>query len=150
MPSLTPCLWFDGTAAQAAAFYLSIFPNSSSPVDLTTGDEPLVVPFLLDGKPFMGLNGGPMYKFTEAVSFVIDCADQAEIDHYWTSLLADGGEEQMCGWLKDQFGVSWQVVPAELGGLLGDPDPERAGRVGQALMKMVKLDIAALRAARDG
>ena len=132
-----PCLWFDGQAKEAAKLYCSIFPNSK-----ITGDSPMVVNFELNGKKFMGLNGGPHFKFNEAVSFVITCEDQKEIDYYWNSLTADGGQESQCGWLVDKFGVSWQIIPAILGKLMSDP--EKGPRVVQAFMKMKKFDIEAL------
>ncbi len=132
-----PCLWFDGQARAAADFYCSIFPNSK-----VTGDSGMVVSFELNGQPFMGLNGGDRFRFNEAVSFVIPCKDQEEIDHYWNSLTADGGQESQCGWCKDKFGLSWQVVPEILGELMSDP--ERGRRVAGAFMKMRKFDIQAL------
>lgn len=132
-----PCLWFDGKAREAADYYCSIFKNSK-----IISETPLVVMFELNGSLFMGLNGGPHFRFNEAVSFVINCETQAEIDHYWEKL-TDGGEESMCGWLKDRFGVSWQVVPSDLGELMSDP--ERAERITKAFMTMRKLDIAILR-----
>lgn len=141
---LYPCLWFDGNAKEAAEFYCSVFKNSK-----ITVATPMVVNFELNGRKFMGLNGGPMFNFTEAVSFVIDCADQAEVDHYWNTLTADGGQESMCGWLKDKYGLSWQVVPVELGELMGKGDPKKANAMMQALLKMKKLDIAVLKAAYD-
>lgn len=131
-----PCLWFDGQARAAADFYCSIFPNSK-----ILQENPMVVTFELNGRKFMGLNGGPKYKFTEAVSLVVECDTQEEIDHYWNRLL-DGGEDSRCGWLKDRFGVSWQIIPKKLGEWMSDP--ERAKRVGPVLLKMVKLEIAAL------
>jgi predicted 3-demethylubiquinone-9 3-methyltransferase (glyoxalase superfamily) len=134
---LYPCLWFDGQARAAADFYCTIFPNSK-----IVSDSGLVVNFELNGQFFMGLNGGDNFKFNEAVSFVIPCKDQAEIDHYWYKLTSDGGEESMCGWCKDKFGLSWQVVPAILGELMSDP--QKGPRVMQAFMKMRKFDIAAL------
>jgi predicted 3-demethylubiquinone-9 3-methyltransferase (glyoxalase superfamily) len=144
MPTITPMLWFDDQAQQAAELYTSIFPNSK-----ISDANPMTVTFTLDGAEFTALNGGPMYRFTEAVSFVIPCADQAEVDHYWNALTADGGQESQCGWLKDKFGLSWQVVPTALFELLGDPDPERAGRARQAMLGMSKIDIAGLRRAAD-
>lgn len=132
-----PCLWFDGKAQEAAKFYCSVFPNSA-----ITADNQMVVTFDLNGIRFIGLNGGPQFVFNEAVSFVIECQDQAEIDHYWSKLTADGGQEGSCGWLKDKFGLSWQVVPAILPELLSDP--ERAPRVLQAYMKMKKFEIDGL------
>jgi predicted 3-demethylubiquinone-9 3-methyltransferase (glyoxalase superfamily) len=137
---LYPCLWFDGNARAAADFYCTIFPDSK-----IINDSGMVVNFELNGQYFMGLNGGPgpNFEFNEAVSFVIPCKDQEEIDHYWYKLIADGGEESMCGWCKDKFGLSWQVVPAILGELMSDP--EKAPRVVQAFMKMRKFDIEALK-----
>jgi predicted 3-demethylubiquinone-9 3-methyltransferase (glyoxalase superfamily) len=131
-----PCLWFNGQAKEAAEFYCSVFKNSK-----ITTDTPMVVNFELNGKKFMGLNGGPEFKFNEAVSFVVDCENQEEIDYYWSKLTA-GGAESQCGWLKDKFGVSWQVVPTVLGKLLSNP--EKAPRVVKAFMQMKKFDIAAL------
>ncbi|MEE1944189.1 VOC family protein [Pedobacter sp. KR3-3] len=132
-----PCLWFDGQAQAAAKFYCAIFKDSK-----ITADNQMVVTFELNGKRFMGLNGGPQFKFNEAVSFVIDCETQEEIDYYWQKLTADGGSEGQCGWLKDKFGVSWQVVPTILPKLLSDP--AKAQNVLQAYMKMKKFDIEAL------
>ncbi len=132
-----PCLWFDGKAKEAATFYCSVFKDSK-----ILSENPMVVMFELNGQKFMGLNGGPMFTFNEAVSYVVECANQEEIDHYWTSLTADGGQESMCGWLKDKYGFSWQIVPAVLGKLMSDP--EKGQRVMQALMKMKKLDLATL------
>ncbi|HSW66779.1 MAG TPA: VOC family protein [Bacillota bacterium] len=156
MPKITPFLWFDSQAEVAANFYVSIFKNSKIIEEARYpegGPGPagtiMTVSFELDGQRFTALNGGPVFKFTEAVSFVIDCADQAEVDHYWDALTADGGEESQCGWLKDKFGVSWQVVPRSLPELLNQPDPAAAQRVTQAMLTMKKLDIAALEAARD-
>jgi predicted 3-demethylubiquinone-9 3-methyltransferase (glyoxalase superfamily) len=156
MTPVTPCLWFDGDADAAADFYVGIFPNSrrtdaSSYPEGAPGenDTTMVVNFELDGTPFMALNGGPVYQLTPAISFVVSCRDQAEVDHYWDRLGA-GGNEVQCGWLVDQFGVSWQVVPERLGELMSDPDPARAERTMQAMLKMVKLDVAALEAAADG
>lgn len=161
MPNFTTCLWFDGEAEEAAAFYTSVFPNSRINGTLhymeagkeIHAHEPgsvLTVDFELDGKPFMALNGGPQFRFTEAVSLVVHCETQAELDHYWDRL-SEGGDEsaQQCGWLKDRYGLSWQVVPASLPALIGDPDPEKAGRVMNALLGMKKLDIAALERARE-
>jgi len=134
--SIYPCLWFDGQAKAAAEFYCTVFKNSK-----ITTDTPMVVLFELNDKKFMGLNGGPMFKFNEAVSFVVDCENQEEIDNYWSKLTEDG-EESMCGWLKDKFGVSWQIVPKILGTLM--MDPEKAPRVMAAFMKMKKFDIQKL------
>jgi predicted 3-demethylubiquinone-9 3-methyltransferase (glyoxalase superfamily) len=132
-----PCLWFDGQAKAAADFYCTIFPNSK-----IINDSGMVVNFELNGQFFMGLNGGDNFQFNEAVSFVIPCKDQKEIDHYWHKLIADGGQESMCGWCKDKFGLSWQVVPTILGELMSNP--ENGQRVVQAFMKMRKFDIEAL------
>lgn len=135
--ALQTCLWFDGNAQEAAAFYCSIFPNSK-----ILNDSGMVVNFELNGQRFMGLNGGNQFKFNESVSFVITCEDQQEIDRYWNQLTSNGGEEGQCGWCKDQFGVSWQVVPAALGKLMSDP--EKGQRVVAAFLKMKKFDIATL------
>ncbi|HYK75985.1 MAG TPA: VOC family protein [Daejeonella sp.] len=135
-----PCLWFDGKAQEAAKFYCSVFQNSK-----IITDNPMVVIFELNGKKFMGLNGGPEFKFNESVSFVIECENQEEIDYYWNKFTSDGGQESMCGWCKDKFGVSWQVVPVILGKLMSDP--EKGQRVIQAFMKMKKFDIKALETA---
>lgn len=132
-----PCLWFDGQAQEAAKFYCSIFKNSE-----ITADNQMVVNFTLNGKKFMGLNGGPNFKFNEAVSFVVNCDTQEEIDHYWDSLTADGGKEGNCGWLKDKFGVSWQIVPTALPRLMSNP--EKAQKVTEAFLKMKKFDIETL------
>ena len=155
MPTQTPCLWFDGQAEQAAQHYTAIFPNSKilgvaryGPDTPGPEGEVMTVDFSLDGQRYVGLNGGPQFPFTEAISFQIHCADQDEVDHYWTRL-AEGGEEGPCGWLKDRFGVSWQVVPARLMELLGDPDAGRAQRATQAMLAMKKIDIAELERAAD-
>ena len=132
-----PCLWFDGNAKAAAEFYCSIFKNSK-----IMDDTPMVVTFELNGYKVMGLNGGPQFKFDEAVSLVVNCKTQEEIDYYWEKLTADGGEESMCGWLKDKFGFSWQIIPENIGQLL--TDPEKGQRVMAAVMKMRKLDLATL------
>lgn len=137
--SIFPCLWFDGQSKEAADFYCSVFPNSK-----IISSNPIVVIFELDGKKFMGLNGGPEYKFTEAVSFVVNCDTQEEIDNYWHKL-TQGGQEGKCGWLKDKFGVSWQIVPSILGSLMSDP--EKAPRVMYAFMQMKKFDIEKLKQA---
>lgn len=138
--NLYPCLWFDGQAREAAEFYCSVFRNSK-----ITADSGMVVSFELDGKKFIGLNGGPHFKFTEAISFVVDCDTQEEIDHYWYKLTADGGEESNCGWLKDKYGVSWQIIPTILPKLLSDPD--KAQKVTEAFLQMKKFDIKALEGA---
>jgi predicted 3-demethylubiquinone-9 3-methyltransferase (glyoxalase superfamily) len=158
MPKQIPCLWFDGQALQAAEHYVSIFPDSSigdvtrygpdMPPPMKEGDV-LTVDFTLDGQPYTGLNGGPQFPFTEAISFQIVCKDQEESDHFYDRLL-EGGEESMCGWLKDKFGVSWQVFPEELNTLTNDPDPARAQRAIQAMLQMRRIDVAVVRAAADG
>jgi len=153
---ITPNLWFDTEAEEAAAFYTSVFKNSRIVNVLhytEAGPRPagqvMTVEFELDGQRFVGINGGPEFKFDEAVSFQIDCEDQDEIDYYWEQL-SEGGEEGPCGWLKDKFGLSWQVVPVGMEELFKDPDPTRATRAMEAMLKMSKLDIATLRAAADG
>ena len=132
-----PCLWFDGQAKAAAEFYCSVFKNSK-----ILADSPMVVTFELNGSKFMGLNGGPQFKFDEAVSFVVNCDTQDEIDYYWTKL-TEGGQESMCGWLKDKFGLSWQIVPTIIAELMSEP--ARAERVMKAVMKMKKLDLETLK-----
>lgn len=150
MPKVTPFLWFDGEAEAAAEFYVGVFPNSKVEKVVRAGGAVMTVAFELDGQPFTALNGGPMYRFTEAVSFVIACRDQAEVDHYWSRLTADGGEPGRCGWLKDRFGLSWQVVPDALPRVLGGSDPLGVQRAARAMMAMGKLDVAALEAAYAG
>ena len=158
MSKISPCLWFDGHAEVAANFYVSLFPDSyvdkvsRAPADYPSGSagDVLTVEFTLAGTSYIGLNGGAHFKFTEAVSFSIDCADQAEVDRYWDALIADGGAPSQCGWLKDKFGLSWQVVPRRLVELMNDPDPGRARRAMEAMLKMSKIDIAAVERAADG
>lgn len=153
---IVPNLWFDTEAEEAAGFYTSVFENSRI-VNVShyteAGPRPagtvMTVEFELDGQRFVGINGGPQFKFTEAVSFQITCETQEEIDRYWEQL-TEGGEEGPCGWLKDRYGLSWQVVPTGMEELLNHPDPERARRAMEALLKMSKLDIAELRSAADG
>jgi predicted 3-demethylubiquinone-9 3-methyltransferase (glyoxalase superfamily) len=150
MSIFTPCLWFDTAGEEAAKFYTSVFPNSMI-VDVVrfggAGPRPegtvMTVSFELDGLRFLALNGGPEFKFNEAISFQVHCETQEEVDAYWVALSA-GGEEGQCGWLKDRFGVSWQIVPTVLPALLGDPDPERSARVTRALLMMKKIEIDAL------
>ena len=150
MPAITPSLWFDNNLEEAAEFYLSVFPNSSiesieryteagpgTPGDVVAGV------FVLDGTRFIGISGGPVFSFTEAVSFTIDCKDQDEVDYYWNRLV-DGGEESQCGWLKDRFGLSWQIVPHRLTELTSDPDPARATAATKAMLGMRKIIIAEL------
>jgi predicted 3-demethylubiquinone-9 3-methyltransferase (glyoxalase superfamily) len=152
MAKITPCLWFDGRAQEAAELYVSLLPDSRidsvmhSPADTPSGPAgmPLLVEFTLAGQEFQGLNGGPDFQFNEAVSFVIDCEDQAEVDRLWEALTADGGEPSMCGWLKDRFGVSWQIVPRRLNELMADPNPDRARRATEAMLQMRKIDVAEL------
>jgi len=153
---ITPNLWFDTEAEEAAAFYCSIFKNSrivnvahyteAGPREAGTV---MTVEWELDGQRFVGINGGPEFTFSEAISFQVNCADQAEVDYYWERLTADGGEEGPCGWCKDKFGVSWQVVPAGFEELFSDPDKGRATRAMQAMFGMKKLDLAAMQAAAD-
>ena len=156
MPAITPNLWFDTNAKEAADFYLTIFPNSRiTNVSYYPEGAPgptgtvLTVDFELDGQRFTGINGGPQFTFDEAVSFLISCKDQAEVDHYWDRLI-EGGVASQCGWLKDRFGLSWQVVPDGMEEMLADADPERAQRAMTAMLGMVKLDLAAMKAAADG
>ncbi len=156
MPKITPFLWFDGQAEEAMHFYCSIFKNSKTGGVVRYGDagpgpagSVMIASFELDGLHFTALNGGPLYKFTEAVSFVVDCETQDEVDHYWEKL-SEGGQTQACGWLKDKYGLSWQIVPVALKELMSGPDPQRTGRVMGALMQMVKIDIATLQRAYEG
>jgi 2-polyprenyl-6-hydroxyphenyl methylase/3-demethylubiquinone-9 3-methyltransferase len=158
MTHLTPCLWFDGTAEEAARFYAETFPDSSvdavqhAPADYPAGREGavLTVEFTLLGTRFLGLNGGPIFPFTEAVSFQIHTQDQAETDHYWEAIVGNGGSESQCGWCKDRWGLSWQIVPRQLTDALKDPDPTAAKRAFEAMMTMVKIDVARIEAARTG
>lgn len=157
MSKIAPCLWFDGQAEEAANLYVSLFPDTAILSVSRYGDgapfpagTALLVEFQLAGQRFQALNGGPHYKFNEAVSLSIDCKDAAEVDRYWEALSGNGGSEGPCGWLKDRFGVSWQVVPEGLGALISDPDPARARRAMHAMMGMKKLDLAAMRAAAEG
>jgi predicted 3-demethylubiquinone-9 3-methyltransferase (glyoxalase superfamily) len=158
MSKICPCLWFDGEAEQAAKLYVSLLPDSRiETIQKNTVDGPagkagsvLVVEFTLAGQPFMALNGGMRVEYTHAVSFKIDCVDQAEVDRLWDALLSDGGEPSRCGWLKDRYGVSWQIVPTALPKYLGGPDREGAKRAMQAMMGMIKLDIDGLQRAYEG
>ena len=157
MKTLYPCLWFDGKAEEAATFYTSLLPDSRidkitrSPADTPSGPAGMVllVDFTLAGQRYQGLNGGPDFAFNEAISLVIECDDQAEVDRLWDALTADGGEPGPCGWLKDRFGLSWQIVPTELVELMEDPDPERARRATEAMLKMGKIEVEELRRAAD-
>jgi predicted 3-demethylubiquinone-9 3-methyltransferase (glyoxalase superfamily) len=152
-----PCLWFDGQAEAAAAFYTSLLPDSHvdkvwrSPAETPSGPAGMVltVDFTLAGERFQGLNGGPVFRFNESVSFVIECEDQAEVDRLWEALAVDGGEPSMCGWIKDRFGLSWQIVPHRLNELIEDPDPERARRVMEAMLTMGKIEVSELERAAD-
>jgi len=161
MKGITTCLWFDNQAEAAARFYTSVFKHSKLGSITKYGDagsqasgrpkgSTMTVEFELAGQKFLGLNGGPEFKFTEATSFVVNCEDQKEVDDYWTKLTAGGGSESVCGWLKDKFGLSWQVVPTALSEMLTDEDPEKAERVMAVLMHMRKIDLAALEAAYEG
>lgn len=136
--SVTPFLWFDRNAEEAVDFYLTVFRNSAKHGEMKMGGKVLTVSFALDGQRFTAMNGGPLYKFTEAISFSVRCETQAEIDNYWTKLTADGGSESQCGWLKDKYGLSWQIVPFNLADLLKSPTQA------QAMMGMKKLNIAVL------
>ena len=160
--TITPCLWFDTQAEEAAKFYTSVFENSRIVQVSRYGEagkevhgrppgSVMVVAFELGGQAFTALNGGPAFRFNEAISFQVNCETQEEVDHYWQKL-SEGGDEQaqQCGWLKDRYGVSWQIVPTALGELLGDPDPVKSGRTMTAMLQMKKLDIAALRRAHRG
>jgi len=157
MPNIQPCLWFDTEAEEAAKFYCSVFPNSkitriSHYTDV--GPRPkgmvLTVEFVLDGKPFMALNGGPEFKFTEAISISVECDTQEEIDRYWSALQAGGGKEIECGWLKDRFGLSWQVSPKKMADIITGPDPEKADRAMRAMLTMKKIVLADIEEAVRG
>ncbi len=157
MSKIKPCLWFDGQAEEAANFYVTLLPDSRvnnvahSPAETPSGPAGMVltVDFTLAGQDFQGLNGGPDFEFNEAISFAIDCQDQIEVDGLWDALTAKGGEPGPCGWLKDRWGVSWQIVPRRLGELLGDPDADRSRKAMEAMLKMGKIEIAELEAAAD-
>jgi predicted 3-demethylubiquinone-9 3-methyltransferase (glyoxalase superfamily) len=158
MSKISPCLWFDGEAEEAAKFYVSLLPDSridrvqKNPVDGPAGKAGtvLVVQFTLAGQEYMALNGGTRFEYTPAISFKIDCADQAEVDSLWDALSSDGGSTQQCGWIRDRYGISWQIVPSVLPQLLGGSDRAGAQRAMQAMLGMTKLDIAALRRAYEG
>jgi predicted 3-demethylubiquinone-9 3-methyltransferase (glyoxalase superfamily) len=151
MKKITPFLWFDDQAEEAMNFYVSIFKNSKV-LGVAPGPngKAMSVSFELDGQEFIGLNAGPQFKFNEAISFFVDCKTQQEVDELWEKLTIDGGEESMCGWLKDKYGLSWQIIPSVLGEMLGDPDPAKSQRVMQAMLQMRKIDIAGLRQAYEG
>jgi len=153
MQKITPFLWFDGKAEQAAQFYVSIFKNSKMGTVNRYGEggpgpkeTVMIATFQIDGQDFIALNGGPQFQFTPAISFVVNCETQEEIDHFWEKL-SEGGRIQQCGWLQDKFGVSWQIVPTALGKLMSDPDAKKTGRVMSALMKMEKIEIKGLQQA---
>lgn len=157
MQKIFPSLWFDHQAEEAANFYISVFKNSKMGTIARYGEAGpgpegavMTVTFQLEGQDFMAINGGPVFHFTEAISFYVNCETQEEVDVLWAKLTADGGEESMCGWLKDKYGVSWQIVPTELEKLLNDSDPEKARRVTEAMFQMKKLDIGVLRRAYEG
>jgi predicted 3-demethylubiquinone-9 3-methyltransferase (glyoxalase superfamily) len=155
MQKITPCLWFDGNAEEAVRFYTSVFAHSSvDQVQRSTIDYPggkagavLIIKFTLAGQGYLALNGGPSEKFNNAISLTVDCEDQAEVDRYWDALTAGGGNPVQCGWLKDRYGLSWQIVPRRLPELLSDPDTAKAKRVMEAMIQMVKIDVAAIEAA---
>jgi predicted 3-demethylubiquinone-9 3-methyltransferase (glyoxalase superfamily) len=156
MPKIKPFLWFDTQAEEAAKFYVSIFKNSKIVKVARYGEagpgpkgSVMTVVFQLDGQEFIALNGGPHFKFTEAISFVVECKTQEEVDEYWEKL-TEGGQEVQCGWLKDKYGLSWQITPTALGEMLSDPDREKAKRVMEAMLKMKKIEIAELRRAYGG
>jgi predicted 3-demethylubiquinone-9 3-methyltransferase (glyoxalase superfamily) len=158
MSKIAPCLWFDGDAEEAATFYTSILPDSRidrvnpAAADTPSGPEGSVlsVDFTLAGQQFIGLNGGPDFQFNEAISFSIDCEDQAEVDRLWEKLVEGGGEHSVCGWLKDRYGVSWQVIPRRLPELVNGPDPQGAARAMQAMLQMTKIDVAKIEEAYEG
>ena len=157
MQRITPCLWFDDRIEEAVDFYTSVFKDGKILNISRYGDagplpkgKVLTAHFQILGQTFMALNGGPQFKFTEAVSFSVDCKDQAEVDYYWKALTADGGEESMCGWLKDKYGLSWQIVPEALPRLLSGADKEGANRAMQAMLQMRKIDVAGLQKAYAG
>ncbi len=161
MQKITTCLWFDGQAEEAADFYTKVFKNSKVGSESKYDEETsrvsgqpkgsvLVKNFEIEGREFMALNGGPMFKFNEAISLVVNCEDQKEIDYFWNTFTKDGGQESQCGWLKDKFGVSWQIVPKALGKLMGGNDPEKSNRVMGALLQMKKLIVADLEKAAEG
>src|SRR3972149_796535 len=161
MQKITPCLWFDNQAEEAANFYTSIFKNSKISNITRYGKEGyeihgkeagtvMTMDFEIEGQKFLALNGGPEFKFNEAISFIVSCKTQKEVDYYWEKLTADGGQESVCGWLKDKYGVSWQIVPRQLGEYLSDPDKKKAGRVMQAMLQMKKIEIAQLKKAYKG
>ena len=150
MQKITPFLWFNDNAEEAMNFYCSVFKNAKAGRVSRQGDKVMSATFELEGQEFFALNGGPQFQFTEAVSFYVNCETQADVDYYWEKLLAGGGKPSRCGWLKDRFGLSWQIIPNRLGELLGDKDPQRAGRAMQAMLKMDNLVVADLERAAKG
>jgi predicted 3-demethylubiquinone-9 3-methyltransferase (glyoxalase superfamily) len=151
MKKITPFLWFDNQAEEAMNFYVSVFKNSrAGEVNRGPDGKAFSVSFHLDGQDFFAMNAGPQFKFNEAISFFVNCETQEEVDYYWNTLSANGGEESMCGWVKDKFGLWWQIIPTALGQYMNDPDPAKAQRVTQAMLKMRKIDIAGLKQAYDG
>jgi predicted 3-demethylubiquinone-9 3-methyltransferase (glyoxalase superfamily) len=157
MPKISPFLWFDSQAEEAADLYVSVFPNSRIIKISRYGEagpgpkgSVMIVQFELDGQQIVALNGGPQFQFTEAISLSVDCKTEEEVDRYWTMLSGNGGSEGPCGWLKDRFGLSWQIVPTILPQMLSDPDPQKAKRVMEAMMKMKKIEIPALKKAYEG
>ena len=149
MQKITPALWFDGQAEEAANFYVSLFDDAEVTEvrhleGTPSGDDVALVFFRLEGLEFSAIDGGPQFPFTEAVSFQIECEDQSEVDRLWKAITSDGGEESMCGWCKDRFGLSWQIIPKRLGELLSDPDADRRGRAMQAMLQMRKIDVQAM------
>jgi predicted 3-demethylubiquinone-9 3-methyltransferase (glyoxalase superfamily) len=157
VPTITPCLWFDGKAEEAAQFYTSLFPDSRiDKVVRAAADNPstragdvLTVEFTLAGNRYVGLNGGPEFPFTEAISLYVDCKDQAEVDHYWDALMQGGGSPSVCGWLKDRYGMSWQVIPRQLNEMLESSDRSAAARAMEAMLKMKKIEVEKLREAYE-
>jgi predicted 3-demethylubiquinone-9 3-methyltransferase (glyoxalase superfamily) len=150
MKKITPFLWFDDQAEEAMRFYVSVFKNSDV-LSISPGPngKAMSVTFRLEDQEFMALNAGPQFKFNESISFFVDCETQAEVDELWGKLTANGGQEGRCGWLKDKYGLSWQIIPRILGEMLGDPDPAKARRVMEAMLKMDKIDLSGLRRAYD-
>jgi len=151
MKKITPFLWFDTQAEEAMNFYVSVFKNAKV-LGVTPGPNGIAqsVNFELEGQEFVGFNAGPQFKFNKSISFFVDCKDQGEVDYFWETLIADGGEESMCGWLKDKYGLSWQIIPSALGELMSDPDPEKAKRVVDAMLKMHKIIVSDLERAYEG
>lgn len=151
MTKITPFLWFDTQAEEAMNFYISIFKNSKIyNISRDANGKVFTVAFELEGQDYIGLNAGPRFKFNESISFFVNCEDQKEVDYFWNKLIADGGEESMCGWCKDKFGLWWQIIPKQLGELMGDPDREKSERVMDAMLKMQKIVVADLQKAYDG